>query len=182
MCVYVSLCIYMYVRICICVYVYVYICICVYMHACIFVSSSSSTAMGSALCPMPVSSTSSNFLCPTPSVHICVCMHNTCICLGGKCPMGKCPTENGRRNCPGVICPGVNCPEGNCRRGLLSYTPIVDCQTSDLCELQQNPHACMDDRSSLDLEAEHGVTMDDMLASPWMTCRPIVEVRLQNTC
>src|SRR6218665_3859871 len=89
----------------------------------------------------------------------------------GKCPMGKCPTQNGRRNCPGVNCPGMNCPEGNCPG---------DCQTSDLCELEQNPHACMDDWSSLDLEAEHGVTVDDMLASPWMTC--IVEVRFQNTC
>src|SRR6218665_433884 len=69
---------------------------------------------------------------------------------------------------------------GELSGGLLSYTPIVDCQTSDLCELQQNPHAYMDDRSSLDLEAEHGVTMDDMLASPWLT--GIVEVRFQNTC
>src|SRR6218665_3696023 len=127
MCVYVGLCVYtlyvcaymyacmhVYMCICMCVYVCVYVCIYVYMHSCIFVSSSSSSSstaiiinshgLSARRSPMPVSSTSSNFLCPTPSVYICVCMHNTCICFGGKVQW-----ENVRRNCP-----GVNCPEGNC--------------------------------------------------------------------
>src|SRR6218665_1647740 len=94
----------------------------------------------------------------------------------GKSPMGKCEEE-----LSGGELSGGELSEGNCPGIIVLYTaPIVDRQTSDLCELQQNPHAHMDDRSSLDLEAEHGVTMDDMLASPWMTC--ILEVRFQNIC
>src|SRR6218665_3984938 len=117
-CAYMYACMYVYVCICMCVYVCVHVCIYVYMHACIFVSSSSSTAMGSApvgvQCQFPL-------LPPTSSVrrHLCifvyVCIIHIYIYMSwGKCPMKKCPTQNERRNCPGVNCPGVNCPEGNC--------------------------------------------------------------------
>src|SRR6218665_3011387 len=167
-CVYVCICVYMYVCICI-----MYACIYVYMHSCIFVSSSSPTAMGSA--PVGVRC-QFHQLPPTFSLrsHLCIFVY-VCIiiiCLGGNVRWENVLLKTGGGIVRGRIV----------RRGIVrgDYCPIVDCQTSDLCELQQNPHAYMDDRSSLDLEAEHGVTMDDMLASPWLT--GIVEVRFQNTC
>src|SRR6218665_530351 len=77
-CVYVCICVYMYV--CICMRVCMYICVYASMHICVIIIINSHGLSARIRCPMPVSSTSSNFLCPTPSVHICVCMHNDAIC------------------------------------------------------------------------------------------------------
>src|SRR6218665_1800629 len=46
-------------------------------------------------------------VCMYVCVHVYVCMHN----ISGRELSGgsKCPTQNGRGNCPGN-CPGVNCP------------------------------------------------------------------------
>src|SRR6218665_2065053 len=177
MCMYVGL--FVYVCICrpMCLYVcaymyacmYVYVCT-VYMYVCICVIIINSHGLSARRCPMPVSSTASNFLCPTPSVHICVVCIIHVYVLGEMSDGTMSYSKREEELSGGELSGGI----------IVLYTPIVDCQTSDLCQLQQNPHAFMDDRSSLDLEAEHGVTMNDMLASPWMTC--IVEVQFQNTC
>src|SRR6218665_1852467 len=78
---------------CICMYVYVcmYMCVCICMYVC---------------------------MCVCMCVCICVCMH-TCICMyayyiGGNCPKGKCPTQNGRGNCSGGIV-----------QGEMSYTHLI---------------------------------------------------------
>src|SRR6218665_862049 len=143
----------------VCAYVCVYVCICVYMYVCI--------CMHAYLChhhyqqlwaqrpytyPMPVSSTSFNFLCPTPSVHICVCMHNTCICLGRNVRW-----ENVLLKTGGGIS-GGELSGGELSGGELSgdYCPTL---RSSIAKLQICANyskiptrACMDDRSSLDLE------------------------------
>src|SRR6218665_2655058 len=117
-CVYVCICVYMYV--CICMRVCMYICVYACMHICVIIIINSH-GLCARRCPMPVSSTSSNFLCPTPSVHICVCMHNrpTCICLGGnvrwenvllKTGGGIVRGELSMANCPERNCPGDYCP------------------------------------------------------------------------
>jgi len=42
-------------------------------------------------------------------IHVYACMHNI---SGGIVSVGKCPTQNGKGNCPGGNCPGGNCPGG----------------------------------------------------------------------
>ena len=78
--------------VCICVYAYVCVYVCVYMYACMYACM--------CVCIMYV------YVCI--SIHVYLCMDNT---SGGKCPGGKCPTQNGR----GIvrergIVRGVNCP------------------------------------------------------------------------
>src|SRR6218665_3448748 len=65
-------------------------------------------------------------------IHAYVCMHNI---LGGIV-RGKCPTQNGRGNCPGGNCPGGNCP-GGIVQGELSYTP-VNYVTTNRTKIQYN--------------------------------------------
>src|SRR6218665_499508 len=160
-CVYVCICVYMYV--CICMRVCMYICVYACMHICVIIIINSH-GLSARRCPMSVSSTSSvrRHLCIF--VYVCIIIH---VYVLGEMSDGKMSYSKLEEELSGGELSG-----GKLSGGLLSYTPIVDCQTSDLCELQQNPHACMDDRSSLDLEAEHGVTMDDMY------CRG----SFQNTC
>src|SRR6218665_3247250 len=167
-CVYVCVRVYVCVYVCICVYMYdvcVYICVYAFMHIRVIIVTNSH-GLSARRCPMPVSSASSNFLSPKPSVYICVCMHNNYMSWG-KCPMGKCPTQNGRRNCP-----GENCPEGNCPG---DYCPTL---RSSIAKLQ----ICANYSKIPTRTWMIGVlwTWKQSMASPWMTC--IVEVRFQNTC
>src|SRR6218665_1409052 len=102
---YMYVCLYMYV--CICMYVYV----CMYMYVCMYVCICMCVRMCMCVC-----------------MHTCVCMHNI---LGGIV-RGKCPTQNGRGNCPGGNCPGGIVQGGNilhpvqvmrCRHAVLSCSP-----------------------------------------------------------
>src|SRR6218665_1767640 len=66
---------------CICMYV----CICMYMYVCMYV----------CIC-----------MCVCMYVYVCVCIH-VYVCMDnilGELSGGKCPTENGRGNCPGGNC------------------------------------------------------------------------------
>src|SRR6218665_3758399 len=53
-------------------------------------------------------------------IHVCVCMYN----ISGEMSGGKCPTQNGRGNCPGEL-PGGNCPGGNCPGGIVLHPSLV---------------------------------------------------------
>ena len=77
-CMHVYVCMYMYVNICMYVYVCVYVC--VYMYVCMYV-------------------------CMCMCVYAYMCMY-VCITYWGGIVRGKCPTQNGRGNCPGGNCPG----------------------------------------------------------------------------
>src|SRR6218665_350581 len=106
-CAYMYACMYVYVCICMCVYVCVYVCIYVYMHACIFVSSSSSTAMGSA--PVGVRCQFHQLL-PTSSVrrHLCifvyVCIIGLHVYVLGEMSDGKMSYSNREEELSGVNC------------------------------------------------------------------------------
>src|SRR6218665_1186762 len=148
-CVHVCICVYMYV--CICMRVCMYICVYACMHICVIIIINSH-GLSARRCPMPVSSTSSNFLCPTPSVHICVCMHNTCICLG----------ENVRWE--NVL---LKTRGGIVRRGIVRghYCPTL---RSSIAKLQ----ICANYSKIPTRAWMIGVlwTWKQSMASPWMTC------------
>src|SRR6218665_3963138 len=87
----------MYMYVCICVYMYVcmYVCMYVYMYAC---------------------------------MYVCICVYAymymyVCIILWGELFGRKCPTQNGRRNCPGGIV-REGSVRGNCP-GVLSYIRVA---------------------------------------------------------
>src|SRR6218665_1888101 len=71
-----------YIQMCMYVCMYMYVCmhvyVCVYMYVCMYVCMSV-------------------YVCVC--IHVYVCMHN----ILGELYGGKCPTQNGRGNCPGVI-------------------------------------------------------------------------------
>src|SRR6218665_310857 len=76
--------------VCLCMHV----CVCICMHVCIYVCV---------------------YVCMYMCVYAYMYMY-VCIIYRGELSGGKCPTQNGRGNCPGVNCRGNcrgNCP-GNC--------------------------------------------------------------------
>src|SRR6218665_218127 len=87
-------CLYMYV--CICMYVhvctYMYVCVCVCVCICVYVS------MYACM-----------YLCYYVCMDTCICMHNILGELSGE----RCPTQNGRGNCPRSELSG-ELSNGNC--------------------------------------------------------------------
>ena len=104
-CMYVYVCMYMYV--CICMYVYVCVYVCVYMYVCMYV-----------------------FMCMC--VYAYMCMYVCITYWGGELSGGKCPTQNGRGNCPGRNCPGELSggivQGGNCPTPVPSLLSVADVQ------------------------------------------------------
>src|SRR6218665_163786 len=83
-----------YIQMYACIYMYVYACMCVCMcvYVCVYV----------CMC----------------NVYVYAYMYMyVCIIYWGKLSGGKCPTQNGRGNCPEELSRGIvrgNCPGGNC--------------------------------------------------------------------
>src|SRR6218665_862048 len=184
MCVYVGLCVYMYVRMYVCIYVYVCICMCVYvcMHICviIIINSHGLSARIRIRCQfhqLPSTSSVRRHLC----IFVYVCIIHVYVLE--EMSDGKMSYSKREEEFPGVNCPGVNCPEGNCPGIIVLHSDrrLPNFRFVRITAKSPRVHAWMIGVLwTWNLEAEHGVTMDDMLASPWMTC--IVEVRFQNTC
>src|SRR6218665_971376 len=84
---------------CICMYVYVCMymcaCICMYMYVCI--------CMCVCMCV---------YVCVYICMYVYVCLYAymymyVCIIYWKELPGGKCPTQNGRGNCPGELSGGI---------------------------------------------------------------------------
>src|SRR6218665_3120537 len=173
-CAYMYACMYVYVCICMCVYVCVYVCIYAYMHACIFVSSSSSTAMGSApvgvQCQFPL-------LPPTSSVrrHLCIFVY---VCIIHIYVLGEMSDEKMSYSKREEELSGGELSGGELSGGELSGGLYCPTYRSSIAKLQ----ICAIYSKIPTRAWMIGVlwTWKQSMASPWMTC--IVEVRFQNTC